>query len=315
MGTKTRSGGAEKHHVFFLKVHKAASTTVQNVLLRFALSRRLKVQLPKSGHMLSQSSKNWLVRALPLPPGVSAFDILCNHIVFDEQSVRARLYPDSVFIGIVRQPFSQFVSAFKYYRDRYRLKYLRKLPDAYPISEYLKNPGSWEPYDPGTSYTNNRMSFDFGIDPLRMRDQAYVADYVMYLNKTFHLVLVSERFDESMILMRRYLGWKMKDVLYVKNNVYKSKTSGFTVEQKLAHMRYNMADYALYEHFSDLFDKRVAAEGEEFREEVKVYVSKHAYFHSEDSLPSLAPLRIPLGSKLVKDDIVRDLVFESTETI
>nr|KAG5693975.1 hypothetical protein BaRGS_002273 [Batillaria attramentaria] len=32
-----------------------------------------------------------------------------------------------------------------------------------------------------------------------------------------------------------------------------------------------------------------------------------------DNLPSLAPLRIPLGSKLVKDDIVR--VFESNETI
>nr|KAG5695368.1 hypothetical protein BaRGS_033581 [Batillaria attramentaria] len=47
----------------------------------------------------------------------------------------------------------------------------------------------------------------------------------------------------------------------------------------------------------------------------KTAVRKHAYFHSEDSLPSLAPLRIPLGSKLVKDDIVRDLVFESTETI
>nr|KAG5689809.1 hypothetical protein BaRGS_029287 [Batillaria attramentaria] len=35
----------------------------------------------------------------------------------------------------------------------------------------------------------------------------------------------------------------------------------------------------------------------------------------DHSLSSLAPLRIPLGSKLVKDDIVRDLVFESTETI
>nr|KAG5689150.1 hypothetical protein BaRGS_006358 [Batillaria attramentaria] len=46
-----------------------------------------------------------------------------------------------------------------------------------------------------------------------------------------------------------------------------------------------------------------------------VIAEKHAYFHSEDSLPSLAPLRIPLGSKLVKDGIVRDLVFESTETI
>nr|KAG5714314.1 hypothetical protein BaRGS_018531 [Batillaria attramentaria] len=47
----------------------------------------------------------------------------------------------------------------------------------------------------------------------------------------------------------------------------------------------------------------------------KINYRKHAYFHSEDSLPSLAPLRIPLGSKLVKDDIVRDLVFESTEKI
>nr|KAG5703867.1 hypothetical protein BaRGS_031501 [Batillaria attramentaria] len=52
----------------------------------------------------------------------------------------------------------------------------------------------------------------------------------------------------------------------------------------------------------------------ENRTKTDIYI-KHAYFHSEDSLPSLAPLRIPLGSKLVKDDIVRDLVFESTETI
>nr|KAG5710604.1 hypothetical protein BaRGS_013250 [Batillaria attramentaria] len=50
--------------------------------------------------------------------------------------------------------------------------------------------------------------------------------------------------------------------------------------------------------------------------EIVIYREERAYFHSaEDSLPSLAPLRIPLGSKLVKDDIVRDLVFESTETI
>nr|KAG5711464.1 hypothetical protein BaRGS_025891 [Batillaria attramentaria] len=46
-------------------------------------------------------------------------------------------------------------------------------------------------------------------------------------------------------------------------------------------------------------------------------ISKKHFFYkmAEHSLPSLAPLRIPLGSKLVKDDIVRDLVFESTETI
>ncbi|KAK7482717.1 hypothetical protein BaRGS_00026015 [Batillaria attramentaria] len=270
VGTKTGPGGAEKHHVFFLKVHKAASTTVQNVLLRFSLSRQLKVMLPRSGHILSQRKKHWLARALSLPPNVPAFDILCNHIVFDEEAVRARLYPDSIFIGIVREPVDQFVSAFNYYRNRYGTKYLKKVPD---ISTYLSNPERWEPRDLEGSYTNNRMSFDFGIDPVRIRNQSYVADYIEYLNKTFHLVLISGRFDESMILMRRYLGWKMKDVLYIKNNAYKNKKSAFTEKQKIAHRRFNMADYALYEHFSNLFDKRVAAEGKEFREEMQVYTS------------------------------------------
>lgn len=292
------TGVIEKHHVFFLKVHKAASTSVQNVMLRFALSRDLQVMLPKQGHILSQSSKKWSHRALPPAEGTSRFDILCNHLVFEERTVRASLHPDAIFIGIVRHPFHQFVSAFMYYRYFYRQQYLLNVTGSDPLSTYLANPAQWEPADPGLSYTNNRISFDFGIDPKGMHNSSYVASYVEYLNRTFHLVLVSERFDESMVLMKRLLGWNMKDILYVHKNVYSSakdsltasngrvthtdrKTKDnyteveqedkYTEEQKLAHRRYNMADYVLYEHFSRLFDKRVSNQGRLFADEVTTF--------------------------------------------
>ncbi|PVD30412.1 hypothetical protein C0Q70_09678 [Pomacea canaliculata] len=48
---------AEVTHVFFLKVHKAASTTVMNIIYRFALSRNLTVMLPRRSNSFSQVSK------------------------------------------------------------------------------------------------------------------------------------------------------------------------------------------------------------------------------------------------------------------
>nr|KAG5704055.1 hypothetical protein BaRGS_017559 [Batillaria attramentaria] len=263
----------EVKHVFFLKVHKAASSTVQNVMLRFALSRGLNVMLPRNGHILSESSKTWLRNAIPPPHGVQHYDILCNHLVFEEESVRYGLHPDTVFIGIVRQPFEQFVSAFMYYRNKYSVAYLKKIGGEDPVSTYLTQPGKWETLKGRSSMTHNRMSFDFGLEPMDMQDEHQVAKYIQYLNDTFHLVLVSERFDESMILMKRRLGWGMKDVLYFKNNVFKHKEKNYTEEQRNTHRRFNMADYTLYEHFSQLFDKRVNAEGKSFADEVKTYSS------------------------------------------
>ena len=57
----------EVQHLFFLKVHKAASTTVLNVIYRFALSRHLVVMLPVSrlANILSERSKVWTSNAAP----------------------------------------------------------------------------------------------------------------------------------------------------------------------------------------------------------------------------------------------------------
>ncbi|KAK7474616.1 hypothetical protein BaRGS_00034145, partial [Batillaria attramentaria] len=263
----------EKRHVFFLKVHKAASTTVMNVMLRFALSRSLNVMLPRVSHMFSEESKEWTTNVMRLPGNVQKFDILCNHLIFEENAIRAAMYPDTVFTGSVRHPFRQFVSAFMYYKHVWSITYLTRIPGSDPVKTYLSDPKKWEIPSVPNSFTHNRMSFDFGMDPMNMTDENYVADYLKYLNDTFDLVLVSERFDESMVMMKRLLNWKMKDVLHFKNNAHSHKKIEYSEDQMSNHRKFNMADYALYDFFSQLFDARVLKEGESFNDEVRVFKS------------------------------------------
>ncbi|XP_070212844.1 galactose-3-O-sulfotransferase 4-like [Littorina saxatilis] len=277
---ETQNTKGEQRHVFFLKVHKAASTTVMNVLYRFALQRNLNVALPMRDNILSENGKLWARRLLPPPTGASYFfDILCNHLVFHEPSVRVTLPADASFIGIVREPFQQFVSAFQYYRTNFNIKYLEQIHSSDPIATYLHDPAQYEPTrGPSFSYTHNRMSFDFGIDPEKMNSERHIKDYVSYLNRTFQLVMVSERFDESMVLLKRLLGWRLQDVLYIKNNVLKGSAGGggdsqFTAGQRQAHRHFNAADYALYEHFAQLFQAKVEAEGKLFPQEVAAFVT------------------------------------------
>ena len=272
-GDETENTNGELRHVFFLKVHKAASTTVMNVLYRFAIKRHLSIMLPIRGNVLSEVNKQWRRRALPPPNGYSKFDILCNHLVFNEETIRTSLSSDAKFIGIVREPFQQFVSAFLYYRTKFRLPYLMKVPGPNSVATYLTNPARYEAKNNAGSYTHNRMSFDFGMEPKMMGNEEHVEKYIAYLNNTFHLVMVSERFDESMVLLKRLLGWRLQDILYIKNNVFIKRGSEFTAEQRDTHKKFNAADYALYDHFSRLFQARVEAEGRLFAEEVSTYVA------------------------------------------
>ncbi|KAL8563811.1 hypothetical protein ACOMHN_061935 [Nucella lapillus] len=265
----------ESHHLFFLKVHKAASTTVQNLLYRFAISHHLLVLLPQPQHrnVLNERSKDWLQNAIPLPKPATHFDIICNHLIFEEQSVRKVLPHDAFFVGIVRQPFQQFASAFWFYREAFDVKYLKEIPGPHPVSEYLEHPTRYEPKAGVWSFTHNRMSFDFGMDVKKTGDETYVEMFITYLNFTFDLVMVSERFDESILLLRRLLGWKVQDVLYLRNNAFHKNRleQNFTQRERQAHRVFNRADYALYEHFSRVLDAKVRAAGDGFQAELKAY--------------------------------------------
>ncbi|KAL8591182.1 hypothetical protein ACOMHN_057922 [Nucella lapillus] len=262
----------EVHHVFFVKIHKAASSTLTSLFLRFSHSRQLNVLLPRAGHNILSERERWplalLSRHPPSPPFL--FDMVCNHVVYDKRLERF-LPEDVVRIAILREPLAQVYSAFKYYTTVYWERYLNK---ASSFHDFLSRQDHYEDQDPYGSFTNNRMSLDLGLPLKQLRNSSHVQHFVKEVDDLFDLVLIAERFDESMIVLKRRLKWTMKDVLYISiNKGAKSKKRLPKLDQSLEKKfkNFNQFDNGLYDYFPKKFDKLVLEGGQDFRDEVQAY--------------------------------------------
>ncbi|XP_060070343.1 galactose-3-O-sulfotransferase 3-like [Ylistrum balloti] len=268
---KRLNGRAEKRHIAFVKVHKAASTTVQNIFLRFAMQKDLLVVMPHVPNFFYPnviSTYNTVTNRNILPaPRNRSYEILCCHVLYNRTAFERIMPQDTVYIGIVRDPFDHFKSILNYFRP----KQVFEIDDAFPESRFLQDP---EFYNNGSlsSFLDNSMAFEYGFPPnlFKTRNKTEIQQYIMKLEKEFQLIIVVERFDESMILMRRLLNWKIKDVLYMKHNV-RRKGSGdflFSPGDGYRHSRWDELDYSLYDHFFKRIQFQLREQGPDIYEEV-----------------------------------------------
>ncbi|GFR60462.1 galactose-3-O-sulfotransferase 3 [Elysia marginata] len=284
----SRKGPAIRQ-VVFAKVHKAASSTMQNIFLRFALARNLSVLLPKKRpHLGERGSRLRRDELVPHPQGKQFYDILCNHLIFDEQQVSKFFLKTAVRVAIVREPLKQSLSALKYYTTTYPSHALKngfsKHKDD-PINGYLQNPQDFYSMSSGPSYSfiNNRMSVDLGFDLHHFeeskKDQKKIRAFLEQVESQFDMVLVSDYFDESLVLMRRTLRWSLKDIIYLKVNVAKRKRNEAPAWQNTPILNstitrrfreWDEIDYQLYAHFLNIFWETVAREPS-FKEEVDAF--------------------------------------------
>ncbi|KAK3736171.1 hypothetical protein RRG08_006209 [Elysia crispata] len=278
----------ETRQVVFAKVHKAASSTVQNILLRFAMARNLSVLLPTGGPVISQTtSKIKREKVIPSIEGKELYDILCSHVLYEEEEIN-KYFPKSAFrVAIIREPMKQALSALTYYTVTWAVKELKGGYDKHktdPITGFLKHP---EDFSGGKkcpsplSFVSNRMSYDLGLEVSNAEEMeengTKIQTFLKKLETEFNLVLISDYFESSMILLKRSLNWSMKDIIYIKVNemlldkdsVWRKKPK-LTPAQLLAFRRCNKLDYVLYEHFLPIFHDKVEREPL-FEEEVAAY--------------------------------------------
>lgn len=269
----------EKRHIAFLKVHKAASSTVQNILYRFGSQRELSFVLPYTSHYISQHNAKTYNRVLPpFDNDTGKYDILCNHVMFNHTKFKQLMYDDAVYLAIVREPLDLFVSAAYYYKYTWPAKYLKILNDSTFIHDLITKPEEYEHPNINQSRTFNYMAVDFGFTINSIQDVVDLSEtdlllFVSDLMDTFHFVMVVEYFDESLVMMKRILNWSTKDILYIKRNEFKQRRGlpdthiHVSEEDKLMFKKRNRVDYAIYESFLDLFLKR-KSEAAELDDEV-----------------------------------------------
>jgi hypothetical protein len=275
---------AEKRHVAFLKVHKTGSSTVQNIFLRFGDSRNLTFILAHDDVSLAESKfpnmisyQNSLTEKNVVPPPAGRhFEILCCHVIYNRTQFQKFLPKDTAYIGLVRDPITRLESSFRYF-------------NMYPtakLSDFAANPFH---YDKGLhSMSNNRMAFEFGF-PLCLFPnskekpenlQQAIEEYITKLMTEFDLIMINERMDESLVLLKRVLNWHTKDIMYMKQLVAKHETRRF-VEGDIKNLKAHLyLDFALYQRALSEFLNRVEALGEDFQEEVNLFSDEKEKVHN-----------------------------------
>ncbi|GFR89538.1 galactose-3-O-sulfotransferase 3 [Elysia marginata] len=282
------SSSGEIRQVVFAKVHKAASSTLQNILLRFTIARNLSSLLPTKGPIISQGN-SIIQRAKVIPhiQGLRFYDTLASHVVYDDSQISRYFSKDAFRVAIIREPMKQVLSALVFYTVVYpqpdlKAGYLKHKDD--PINGFLKHPEDFtngKKCPPPYSYVNTKMSFDLGlninnIESTKM-NRTKIQIFLDKLEKELGLVLISDYFDESMVLLKRTLRWSIKDILYIKvNEMRLDKNSSWRKKPNLTSTEYlafrycNKIDYALYDHFLPMFLDKIEKE-RLFQEEVSSY--------------------------------------------
>ena len=269
---QNKSKVTEKQHIAFLKVHKAASSTVQNIFYRFGLKRNLSLVLPVGTHYISKMNTKRHYRILPpYDNNTGKYDILCNHAVFNHKKFQKLLHNDSIYVATVREPLQLFISSALYFRYVWPADYLTKIEEANFIHDLINKPKHYEPDNIKESRTFNYMASDFGFEIKSVYSVAKlteneISSFVSNLTNIFDFVMIVEYFDEGLVIMKRLLNWSMKDILYIKQNEFKqgnrsnTLNTHITEKDKRVFRKRNRLDYAIYETFSALFFKRMSEE-------------------------------------------------------
>ncbi|XP_069721344.1 galactose-3-O-sulfotransferase 2-like isoform X2 [Phaenicophaeus curvirostris] len=241
-----------KTNVMFLKTHKTASSTVLNIMFRFAERYNLTVALPADQlfHLgYPETFRAHFVEEFEVIG--QNYNIMCNHLRFNPSEVRKVMAADTFYFSILRNPIPLMESSYVYYRSDAPAFRLSK-----DVNEYLLSPLKYyhHRYHQQNIYARNIMWFDFGYNNNAVDDEKYIQRVLKEIEQNFHLILIADYFDESMILLKHTLCWDLDDVVYFKLNSRSQDTvQTLTPESKERVKTWCSLDWKLYLHFNQSF--------------------------------------------------------------
>ncbi|KAG8182292.1 hypothetical protein JTE90_011110 [Oedothorax gibbosus] len=247
-----------KTNIVFLKTHKCAGSTIQNILMRYGDKHKLNFVLPRNDNYLGHPAP--FSRAMVGTPRTFSFNILTHHTRLDYKELRSIMPRDSHFVTIVRDPVKVFESSYHYYSfDKLFkvnihnfIKFLPKFRKKFLLKRFRGKFGA------------NQMFFDLGGSSAIFNNTEKIVQYLDKIASWFDLVLVAERMDESLVLLKHLMCWDLDDVVAFKLNARNPKyISDLSETEKTSIRSLNFADSLLYERFLNKFEREVEAFGRE----------------------------------------------------
>ena len=138
------------------------------------------------------------------------FDIMAFHSLWNSPEVNKVITKPSIRITLLRDPVDLFESGYVYMGLEKNFKmdinqYAQRIAQTnFPA----RKPKSW--------FDKNELLWDLGADVSQMESDKYIRSTIEFYENEFDLVLIAERFDESIILLKDLLCWDIEDVMYLK---------------------------------------------------------------------------------------------------
>jgi len=240
--------GCREPTVIFLHIPKSAGQTLFQILNR---------EYKRSNIYTFQGGRQRLAASIEefekLPIGDrNHYRLLRGHVKFGIHHLIDRPF---TYVTILRDPVSRIVS--HYY-------YVLRTP-AHALHEMVTSTGmDIERYilsGLSTELNNGQVRLISGIGsslPFGQCNSSLLEKAITNLETHFSVVGLTERFDDSILLMSQNLDWH-KSPYYIKRNVTKSRDYEIelTVEMVDAIRRYNVLDLKLYEYAAKQFKQAV----------------------------------------------------------
>ena len=217
------------------------------------------------------------------------------------------------YITIIREPVSQFESLFFYeaFDKIMKIKSESRAMDIFLASpeHYYQRLWQRKKHRPGAlPLLHNGMLFDLGLSapPLSSnrrlvhaaniesaRSQRSVDFAIRSIERDFDLVLLTEHFDESLVLLKKVLCWTFNDLVYFKQNVRtRRKPVSAKNAERIRH--WNSGDLKLYKHFNETLWRKIREYGPvqferdltEFREKNRQITEQCSFTREKKSLYS-----------------------------
>ena len=206
-----------------------------------------------------------------------SFDILMNHARYNRPEME-KVVKDAFYLATLRYPVTHFGSAFEYFGISKRKDVFQQLHTSNKtklIAVFLSNPRYYlDKLHVGAAmgYIWNGQSFDLGLDSSLFNNYDYVTGAIHRLNQELDLVLIKEYYEESLILMKKYLCLEYMDILYVTHSVLSTDRKVIltdSIKRKIA--LWNTADMRLYEHFNKTLWRKIKEYGPTFWEDLDFF--------------------------------------------
>ncbi|PIK34642.1 putative galactosylceramide sulfotransferase-like [Apostichopus japonicus] len=173
---------------------------------------------------------------------------------------------DTIWTTIIRDPVDMFESTF-YYRS---LGGSFKIGTRDPLATFAGNPSYYINKYGHLTLARDPMMFDLGLTNDQKGNVKAIEKLISHLDDSFDLVLITEYFEESLILLRDLMCWQTDDIVsFVVNARAKSSVHEIRKDVRRRLWEWNSGDAMLYDHFNKTFWRKVEAYGvEKMRKEV-----------------------------------------------